>query len=61
MNNWLDEIKWDSDGLVPAIAQETGTGKILMMLCRMPALEKLFNLLKVFFISIRVFSSGIIM
>ncbi len=29
--NWLDEIKWDSDGLVPAIAQETGTGKILMM------------------------------
>lgn len=31
MNNWLDEIKWDSDGLVPAIAQETGTGKILMM------------------------------
>ena len=30
-NAWLDEIKWDSDGLVPAIAQETGTGKILMM------------------------------
>ena len=29
--NWLDEIKWDKDGLVPAIAQETGTGKILMM------------------------------
>mgnify|MGYP003932277509 CR=1 FL=1 len=28
---WLDEIKWDNDGLVPAIAQETGTGKILMM------------------------------
>ena len=28
---WLDEIKWDKDGLVPAIAQETGTGKILMM------------------------------
>ena len=31
MNTWLDEIKWDNDGLVPAIAQETGTGKILMM------------------------------
>ena len=31
MTNWLDEIKWDDDGLVPAIAQETGTGKILMM------------------------------
>lgn len=29
--NWLDDIKWDNDGLVPAIAQETGTGKILMM------------------------------
>jgi len=29
--DWLDEIKWDKDGLVPAIAQETGTGKILMM------------------------------
>lgn len=31
MNTWLDEIKWDKEGLVPAIAQETGTGKILMM------------------------------
>ena len=29
--SWLDDIKWDNDGLVPAIAQETGTGKILMM------------------------------
>lgn len=29
--DWLNEIKWDSDGLVPAIAQETGTGKVLMM------------------------------
>jgi phosphoribosyl-AMP cyclohydrolase len=29
--SWLDEIKWDKDGLVPAIAQETGTGTILMM------------------------------
>lgn len=29
--SWLDEIKWDKDGLVPAIAQETGTGKMLMM------------------------------
>ncbi len=27
---WLDEIKWTDDGLVPAIAQESGTGKILM-------------------------------
>jgi phosphoribosyl-AMP cyclohydrolase len=29
--SWFDEIKWDKDGLVPAIAQETGTGTILMM------------------------------
>lgn len=28
---WLDSIKWDANGLVPAIAQETGTGTILMM------------------------------
>jgi len=30
-DNWLDEIKWTEEGLVPAIAQETGTGKMLMM------------------------------
>ena len=29
--DWLAAIKWDADGLVPAIAQETGTGTILMM------------------------------
>ena len=28
--NWLDEINWDVNGLVPVIAQEFGTGKILM-------------------------------
>ncbi len=27
---WLDEIKWDADGLVPAIAQDTETGRVLM-------------------------------
>lgn len=27
---WLDEIKWDADGLVPAIAQDYKTGKVLM-------------------------------
>ena len=31
MSNWLDEIKWDSDGLVPAIAQDYKTDRILMM------------------------------
>ncbi|OYU92592.1 MAG: phosphoribosyl-AMP cyclohydrolase [Burkholderiales bacterium PBB5] len=28
--NWLDDIKWDRDGLVPAIAQEASTGDVLM-------------------------------
>jgi len=28
--NWLDDIKWTEDGLVPVIAQEDGSGKILM-------------------------------
>jgi len=28
--NWLDEIKWTEDGLVPAIAQDAETGEILM-------------------------------
>ena len=28
--NWLDEIKWDHQGLVPAIAQEAATGDVLM-------------------------------
>ncbi len=29
--SWLDEIKWSDDGLVPAIAQEAGSGKVLML------------------------------
>ena len=31
MSNWLDAVKWDEDGLVPAIAQDHKTGRILMM------------------------------
>jgi len=27
---WLDEIKWDEKGLVPAIAQDEKTGRVLM-------------------------------
>ncbi len=27
---WLDTIRWDRDGLVPVIAQEAGTGDVLM-------------------------------
>lgn len=30
-NGWLDEVKWDASGLVPAIAQHHTTGRILMM------------------------------
>ena len=29
--DWLDEINWTADGLVPAIAQDAGDGRILMM------------------------------
>jgi phosphoribosyl-AMP cyclohydrolase len=29
-DDWLDEIKWSDDGLLPAIAQENNSGKILM-------------------------------
>lgn len=31
MNSYLDKIAWNSDGLVPAIAQDAGTGLILMV------------------------------
>ncbi len=29
--NWLDDIHWDKDGLVPAIAQEAGSKDVLMV------------------------------
>jgi phosphoribosyl-AMP cyclohydrolase len=29
--SWLDEIHWDEKGLVPAIAQDAETGRILMV------------------------------
>ncbi|MCV2366660.1 phosphoribosyl-AMP cyclohydrolase [Roseateles oligotrophus] len=28
--NWLDQIKWDADGLVPVIAQEQSSGDVVM-------------------------------
>jgi phosphoribosyl-AMP cyclohydrolase len=28
--DWLDQIKWNDDGLVPAIAQDWETGRVLM-------------------------------
>ncbi len=30
MMTWLDEVKWDAQGLVPVIAQEQGSGDVLM-------------------------------
>ncbi len=29
--DWLDQIKWDAQGLVPVIAQEHGSGDVLML------------------------------
>ena len=28
-DGWLDKVKWARDGLVPAVAQETGSGRVL--------------------------------
>ncbi len=28
---WLDELKYDGDGLIPAIVQDAATGEVLMM------------------------------
>lgn len=29
--SWLDEVRWDEQGLVPAIAQDDRTGRVLMV------------------------------
>ncbi len=29
--SWLDELAWNEEGLIPAIAQEARTGKVLML------------------------------
>lgn len=29
--DWLNDIAWNADGLVPAIAQDAGDGKVLMV------------------------------
>lgn len=28
---WLDEVKWDADGLVAAVAQDRASGRVLMV------------------------------
>ena len=30
-SQWLDEISWTDDGLVPVIAQDSASGKVLML------------------------------
>ena len=30
-DDWLERIQWTADGLVPAIAQDAGSGRVLMM------------------------------
>ncbi|SDY65694.1 phosphoribosyl-AMP cyclohydrolase [Nitrosomonas halophila] len=30
-DDWLNKVNWSTDGLIPAIAQEEGTGKVLMV------------------------------
>ena len=29
--NWLEQVRWTEDGLVPALAQEAGSGRLMMM------------------------------
>ena len=29
--NWLDEVKWNTDGLVPVVTQEAASGRVLMV------------------------------
>ena len=31
MNDWLDEVAWNADGLAPAIAQDATSGEVLML------------------------------
>ena len=31
MNEWLDEVPWDKDGLVPVVTQEFSTGRVLTL------------------------------
>src|SRR3970040_849149 len=30
-DNWLNKVSWAQDGLVPAVAQEAGSGRVLMV------------------------------
>lgn len=28
--SWLDALRWDADGMIPAVAQDAATGRVLM-------------------------------
>jgi phosphoribosyl-AMP cyclohydrolase len=30
-DDWLDAVRWNADGLVPAVAQDAGSGELLML------------------------------
>jgi phosphoribosyl-AMP cyclohydrolase len=50
--NWLDQIKWDAQGLVPVIAQEASTGDVLMFAwMNREALEKTAELKRAVYFS----------
>jgi phosphoribosyl-AMP cyclohydrolase len=50
--NWLDQIKWDAQGLVPVIAQEASTGDVLMFAwMNREALEKTAELQRAVYFS----------
>ena len=50
--NWLDNIKWDDKGLVPAIAQEKDSGDVLMFAwMNREALEKTAELQRAVYFS----------
>ncbi|HEX4779628.1 MAG TPA: phosphoribosyl-AMP cyclohydrolase [Usitatibacter sp.] len=31
MNDWIDTVAWNADGLVPAVAQDAASGELLML------------------------------
>jgi phosphoribosyl-AMP cyclohydrolase len=50
--NWLDDVKWDAQGLVPVIAQEQSSGDVLMFAyMNREALEKTAELKRAVYFS----------
>ena len=50
--NWLNDVKWDSQGLVPVIAQEVATGDVLMFAwMNREALQKTAELMRAVYFS----------